>query len=43
MTFNLFLKLFLNHRIGLHAEREMEGITEEDVIRQIIKNIEVPR
>ena len=33
----------LNHRIGLHAEREMEGITEEDVIRQIIKNIEVPR
>ena len=33
----------LNHRIGLHAEKEMEGISEEDIVDQIIKNIEVPR
>ena len=33
----------LNHRIGLHAEKEMEGISEESVINQIIMGIEIPR
>ena len=33
----------LNHRIILTPEREMEGITVEDVIRDIIEKIEVPR
>lgn len=33
----------LNHRIILVPEREMEGITPEDIIRQIIEKIEVPR
>jgi len=33
----------LNHRIITTPEREMEGVTSEDVIRDIIKGIEVPR
>lgn len=33
----------LNHRIILNPEAEMEGITPEDVIEEIIKKIEVPR
>jgi len=33
----------LNHRILLTAEREMEGIEPEDVIREIAEGIEVPR
>ncbi len=33
----------LNHRIILTPEREMEGYTTEDVIREIIQKIEVPR
>lgn len=33
----------LNHRIILSPEREMEGLTTEDIIKGIIKNIEVPR
>ncbi len=33
----------LNHRIILTPEREMEGFTTEDVIRDIIQKIEVPR
>jgi MoxR-like ATPase len=33
----------LNHRIILTPEREMEGVETEDVIRQIIQSIEVPR
>lgn len=33
----------LNHRIILTPEREMEGIEVEDVIREIIQKIEVPR
>lgn len=33
----------LNHRIILNPESEMEGITPEDVILEIIKKVEVPR
>ncbi len=33
----------LNHRIILTPEREMEGIDSEDVIREIIEQIEIPR
>ncbi len=33
----------LRHRIMLTPEKEMEGLTPDDVIHQIIKKIEVPR
>jgi MoxR-like ATPase len=33
----------LNHRIMLTAEREMEGVEPEDVIREITERVEVPR
>ena len=33
----------LNHRIMLTAEREMEGIEAEDVIKEITAQVEVPR
>jgi MoxR-like ATPase len=33
----------LNHRIMLTAEREMEGIETEDVIKEITENLEIPR
>jgi MoxR-like ATPase len=33
----------LSHRIILSPEKEMEGITMENVIKEMIKNIEVPR
>jgi MoxR-like ATPase len=33
----------LNHRIILTAEREMEGVDSEDVIRDITERVEVPR
>jgi MoxR-like ATPase len=33
----------LNHRIILTAEREMEGIEAEDIIKEIASEIEVPR
>lgn len=33
----------LNHRIILTAEREMEGIETEDVIKEITEKVEVPR
>ncbi len=33
----------LNHRIILTAEREMEGLQPEDVIKEIAEKIEVPR
>jgi MoxR-like ATPase len=33
----------LNHRIMLTPEREMEGYSTEDVIKDIVKKIEVPR
>lgn len=33
----------LNHRIILTAEREMEGIEAEDIIKEITSGIEVPR
>lgn len=33
----------LRHRIVLTPEKEMEGITPDDVIDQIIKNTEIPR
>lgn len=33
----------LNHRIIPSPEKEMEGITAEDIVSNIVKNIEVPR
>lgn len=33
----------LNHRIILTPEREMEGVDSEDLIREIIEQVEVPR
>jgi MoxR-like ATPase len=33
----------LNHRIIPSPEKEMEGITAQDIIKQIIQKIEVPR
>jgi len=33
----------LNHRIILTPEREMEGLSPEDIIKGIIQNLEVPR
>lgn len=33
----------LNHRIILTPEREMEGLEPEDIIRELIKKVEVPR
>ncbi|MFN8237100.1 MAG: MoxR family ATPase [Chitinophagales bacterium] len=33
----------LNHRVIPSPEKEMEGITAQDIIRQIIQQIEVPR
>jgi MoxR-like ATPase len=33
----------LNHRVIPSPEKEMEGITTQDIIRQIIQKIEVPR
>jgi MoxR-like ATPase len=33
----------LRHRIMLTPEKEMEGITPEDVIKQIVQGIEIPR
>ncbi|MBL4625396.1 MAG: MoxR family ATPase, partial [Flavobacteriales bacterium] len=33
----------LNHRIILSPEKEMEGVTPEDVIQEIVEKIEVPR
>lgn len=33
----------LNHRVIPSPEKEMEGITAQDIIRQIIRQIEVPR
>jgi MoxR-like ATPase len=33
----------LNHRVILSAEKEMEGVEVEDVIRDIVKSVEIPR
>jgi MoxR-like ATPase len=33
----------LRHRILLTPEKEMEGITEDEVIRQILQSLEIPR
>ena len=33
----------LRHRIGLTPEREMEGATTDDVIKEIIAKLEIPR
>ena len=33
----------LNHRILLSPEKEMEGLVSEDIIKEIIQSIEVPR
>ncbi len=35
--------LVLNHRLILAPEREMEGITIKDVVKQIIDTVEIPR
>ncbi len=37
------LKPVLNHRIVLSPEREMEGMSTEDVVDMIVKSIEIPR
>lgn len=37
------LKPVLNHRIVLSPEREMEGMTTENVVDMIVKSIEIPR
>ena len=36
-------KPVLRHRIILSPEKEMEGVTEAEVIKQIIQGMEVPR
>lgn len=33
----------LHHRIMVSPEREMEGLTTDEIIRQILENIEIPR
>ena len=33
----------LNHRLVLKAEAEVEGLTADDVIRQLLEQVEVPR
>jgi MoxR-like ATPase len=33
----------LRHRISLNPEKEMEGITPDDAVKQIIEKVEVPR
>jgi len=33
----------LRHRLLLTPEKEMEGVTPEDVVRDILESIEVPR
>jgi MoxR-like ATPase len=33
----------LRHRIILSPDKEMEGITEDEVIKQIIQSMEIPR
>ena len=33
----------LRHRIILSPDKEMEGVTEDEVIRQIIHGLDVPR
>jgi MoxR-like ATPase len=33
----------LNHRIILTPEREIEGLSPEDIISEILQQIEVPR
>jgi len=33
----------LRHRIILNPEQEMEGLTEDDVIKMIVESVEIPR
>jgi MoxR-like ATPase len=33
----------LRHRIILSPDKEMEGVTEDAVIQQIIQNLDIPR
>jgi MoxR-like ATPase len=33
----------LRHRIILSPDKEMEGVTESDVIKQIIQSMDIPR
>ena len=33
----------LNHRLILTPEAEMEGVSTEDVVKEILKTLEVPR
>jgi MoxR-like ATPase len=37
------VKPVLRHRIILAPDKEMEGITEDDVIKQIVDAMDVPR
>jgi len=33
----------LRHRLALSAEKEMEGVTTDDIIQEIVRSVEVPR
>jgi len=33
----------LRHRVIVSPEREMEGLTADEIIRQILEGIEIPR
>ena len=33
----------LRHRIILTPDKEMEGVTEDDVIKQILQSMDIPR
>ena len=33
----------LHHRVIVTPEREMEGITSKEIIKQIIETVEIPR
>jgi MoxR-like ATPase len=33
----------LQHRVMLTPEREMEGLTSDEIIRQILQQVEIPR
>jgi MoxR-like ATPase len=33
----------LRHRVALTPEREMEGANTDDILRELVKKIEVPR
>ena len=33
----------LNHRLIMTPEAEMEGVTTEDIVKEIVQTLEVPR